>query len=166
MENYAAGESQIRDVDVANESSELFKSQIQQQAATPVLGKENLQPELVLKLLRHHSKKRITETHEQRSLEGWCKPEENSSGLRASRAHIQVRYFQLEGAIRRRLVPALQADDRTTLIVEAKGKRTIRLLIVLSGLTLTRAKRSSHYRTDRRSQKMDPICRNEKPECS
>lgn len=49
--NYATAESQIRDVDVAQEAAELIRLQILQQAATAVLAQANQAPALVLSLL-------------------------------------------------------------------------------------------------------------------
>ncbi|HMP47793.1 MAG TPA: flagellin [Oligoflexia bacterium] len=51
-ENYALASSQIRDVDVAEESSQLVRSKILQQAASAVLAQANFQPEIALKLLK------------------------------------------------------------------------------------------------------------------
>ncbi len=51
-ENYAIASSQITDVDVAEESTRLVTNQILQQAAAAVLGQANLQPEIVLMLLK------------------------------------------------------------------------------------------------------------------
>lgn len=50
-ENVLAAESSIRDVDVAQEITELTRLQVLQQAQTAVLAQANLQPQLVLKLL-------------------------------------------------------------------------------------------------------------------
>ena len=50
-ENFAAAESRIRDVDIAEESSALIKTQILQKAATSVLAQANQQPALALQLL-------------------------------------------------------------------------------------------------------------------
>ncbi|MCB0352190.1 MAG: VCBS repeat-containing protein [Bdellovibrionales bacterium] len=47
-----AAESRIRDVDVAEEAAQLVALQVRQQAATAVLGQANLQPELILELLK------------------------------------------------------------------------------------------------------------------
>jgi flagellin len=52
-ENYAAAESRIRDADIANESSQLVRLNILQQAASAVLGQANLQPQLALSLFRN-----------------------------------------------------------------------------------------------------------------
>jgi len=51
-ENYSNAVSRIVDIDVASESAQLVRSQIIQQAATGVLAQANLQPQLVLSLLR------------------------------------------------------------------------------------------------------------------
>ena len=51
-ENYAAATSRILDVDVAQESADLTRKQILQQAAASVLGQANKQPQLALQLLR------------------------------------------------------------------------------------------------------------------
>lgn len=51
-ENSAAAESRIRDVDVAEESSQLIKSQILQKVASSVLAQANQQPALAISLLR------------------------------------------------------------------------------------------------------------------
>lgn len=51
-ENFAAAESQIRDVDVAQETAELTRLNILQQAAAAVLGQANSQPGLALSLLQ------------------------------------------------------------------------------------------------------------------
>lgn len=52
VENLAAAESRIRDVDVASESADLTRNSILQQAATSILGQANLQPQAALSLLR------------------------------------------------------------------------------------------------------------------
>ncbi|MFN0205144.1 MAG: flagellin [Planctomycetota bacterium] len=52
VENLAAAESRIRDVDVAFESGDLTRNSILQQAATAILGQANLQPQGALQLLR------------------------------------------------------------------------------------------------------------------
>ena len=52
-ENYAAAESQIRDVAVAQASAELTKLNIQQQAATAILAQANQQPSIALRLLNN-----------------------------------------------------------------------------------------------------------------
>lgn len=52
IENLAAAESRIRDVDVASESADLTRNSILQQAATAILGQANLQPQAALQLLR------------------------------------------------------------------------------------------------------------------
>ncbi len=51
-ENFAAAESRIRDVDVAQESAELTRLGILQQAAVSILGQANQQPQLALRLLQ------------------------------------------------------------------------------------------------------------------
>jgi len=51
-ENLAAAESRIRDVDVAEETSDLTRNTILQQAAVSVLAQANVQPELALSLLQ------------------------------------------------------------------------------------------------------------------
>lgn len=50
-ENFQAAESRIRDVDVANESAELTRLNILQQAGAAVLAQANSQPQLALQLL-------------------------------------------------------------------------------------------------------------------
>ena len=50
-ENYIAAVSQIVDTDVAQESANLVKNQILQQASAAVLAQANQQPALTLKLL-------------------------------------------------------------------------------------------------------------------
>ena len=50
-ENFAAAESQIRDVDVAEEAAELTRLNILQQAGAAVLAQANQQPSLALALL-------------------------------------------------------------------------------------------------------------------
>jgi len=50
-ENFQAAEGRIRDIDVAEETANLLKLQINQQAATAILAQANLQPEIVLRLL-------------------------------------------------------------------------------------------------------------------
>lgn len=50
-ENFAAAESQIRDIDVASETAELTRLNILQQAGAAVLGQANQQPALALALL-------------------------------------------------------------------------------------------------------------------
>lgn len=52
IENLAAAESRIRDVDVASESADLTRNSILQQAATAILGQANLQPQAAISLLR------------------------------------------------------------------------------------------------------------------
>ena len=51
-ENYIAAESRIRDADVAMEVAEMVRLQVLQQAGAAVLAQANLQPELVLNLLK------------------------------------------------------------------------------------------------------------------
>lgn len=51
-ENYAAAESRIRDTDVAEETANLTRTTILQQAGTAVLAQANQQPSLALSLLR------------------------------------------------------------------------------------------------------------------
>ena len=50
-ENYAAAESQIRDVDVASEAAQLTRNSILQQAGSSVLAQANQQPSLALSLI-------------------------------------------------------------------------------------------------------------------
>jgi len=50
-ENFTAAESQIRDVDVAEESANLTRLNILQQAGAAVLAQANQQPQLALSLL-------------------------------------------------------------------------------------------------------------------
>jgi len=50
-ENYAAAASQITDTDVAEESAQLVKNQILQQAGVAILAQANTEPELALTLL-------------------------------------------------------------------------------------------------------------------
>lgn len=50
-ENFSAAESRIRDADVAQESANLIRTQILQQAAASVLGQANQLPSLALRLL-------------------------------------------------------------------------------------------------------------------
>jgi flagellin len=52
MENLSASESRIRDVDVAQETANLTRSQILQQAGVSMLAQANQQPQLALTLLR------------------------------------------------------------------------------------------------------------------
>jgi flagellin len=52
MENITAAESRIRDLDVANETANLTRSQILQQAALGVLAQANQTPTLALSLLQ------------------------------------------------------------------------------------------------------------------
>lgn len=51
-ENLSAADSRIRDVDVAQETADMARNQIQQQLAISVLAQANLQPQLALTLLR------------------------------------------------------------------------------------------------------------------
>lgn len=51
-ENFKAAESRIRDVDVAQESAELTRLNILQQAGASILAQANSQPQLALQLLR------------------------------------------------------------------------------------------------------------------
>ncbi len=51
-ENFIAAESRIRDADIAEETANMLRLQVLQQAGTAVLAQANLQPELVLKLLQ------------------------------------------------------------------------------------------------------------------
>jgi flagellin len=51
-ENLAAAESRIRDVDVAEETADLTRNSIMQQAATSVLAQANAQPQIALSLLQ------------------------------------------------------------------------------------------------------------------
>ncbi len=51
-ENFQSSEAGIRDIDVAAESAEMARNQVLQQAGTAVLAQANLQPRLVLELLR------------------------------------------------------------------------------------------------------------------
>jgi flagellin len=51
-ENLSAAESRIRDVDIAQETADLTRNTILQQAATSVLAQANVQPQLALKLLQ------------------------------------------------------------------------------------------------------------------
>ena len=50
-ENYASAASQITDADVADESAQLVKNQILQQAGSAILAQANSEPQLALKLL-------------------------------------------------------------------------------------------------------------------
>ena len=50
-ENFASAESQIRDVDVAEEAANLTRENILQQAGTSILAQANQQPSLALRLL-------------------------------------------------------------------------------------------------------------------
>ncbi len=50
-ESLAAAESRIRDVDVANETADLTRNSILQQASVSVLAQANAQPQLALRLL-------------------------------------------------------------------------------------------------------------------
>jgi len=51
-ENLTASESRIRDVDVAEETADLTRNSIMQQAATTVLSQANVQPQIALQLLQ------------------------------------------------------------------------------------------------------------------
>jgi flagellin len=51
VENLAASESRIRNVDVASESAEMMRFQILQQASASILSQANQMPSLALKLL-------------------------------------------------------------------------------------------------------------------
>jgi flagellin len=51
-ENFAAAESRIRDIDVAQEAAELTRLNILQQSGAAVLAQANAQPQLALSLLR------------------------------------------------------------------------------------------------------------------
>jgi len=51
-ENFSAAESRIRDADVAEETANLTRSSILQQAGVAVLAQANQQPSLALTLLR------------------------------------------------------------------------------------------------------------------
>ena len=51
IENYGNAMSQIRDTDMASESSDFSKSQVLQQAGVAMLSQANAQPNLVLRLL-------------------------------------------------------------------------------------------------------------------
>jgi flagellin len=51
-ENLSASESRIRDVDVAQETADLTRNSILQQAATAVLAQANAQPQIALSLLQ------------------------------------------------------------------------------------------------------------------
>jgi len=53
MEDYLSANSQITDVDVAEESATLARQQILQQAAVAILAQANQQPSLILKLLKN-----------------------------------------------------------------------------------------------------------------
>ncbi len=52
VENLAAAESRIRDVDVASETARLTRNQIMQQAAASILAQANTQPQIALSLLQ------------------------------------------------------------------------------------------------------------------
>lgn len=52
IENLSAARSQILDTDVAEETAELTRNQILQQAGVSVLGQANLSLQIVLQLLR------------------------------------------------------------------------------------------------------------------
>jgi flagellin len=55
VENLSAAKSRISDVDVASESAELTKSQIQSQSAVALMTQNaNLQNSIALKLLNDH----------------------------------------------------------------------------------------------------------------
>jgi len=51
-ENFVAAESSIRDVDVAEEVTELVRLQVLQQAAQAVLAQANQQPQIAYNLLQ------------------------------------------------------------------------------------------------------------------
>ncbi len=51
-ENYAAAAARIMDADIAEESANLVRTQVMQQATTAVLAQANQQPALVLSLLK------------------------------------------------------------------------------------------------------------------
>ncbi|MEM6672737.1 MAG: flagellin [Planctomycetota bacterium] len=51
-ENLSASESRIRDVDVAEETADLTRNTIMQQAATAILSQANVQPQIALTLLQ------------------------------------------------------------------------------------------------------------------
>ena len=51
-QNLAAAESRIRDVDIAQETADLTRNSILQQAAVSVLSQANLQPQIALSLLQ------------------------------------------------------------------------------------------------------------------
>jgi flagellin len=51
-ENLSSAESRIRDVDVAEESADLTRNSIMQQAATSILQQANTQPQIALSLLQ------------------------------------------------------------------------------------------------------------------
>jgi flagellin len=51
-ESFQQSESGIMDADIAEESAEMTKASIQQQAGTALLAQANLQPRMVLELLR------------------------------------------------------------------------------------------------------------------
>jgi flagellin len=50
--NLSAAHSRIRDVDVAEESSKMARTQVLTQAATTVLAQANQSPQLALQLLK------------------------------------------------------------------------------------------------------------------
>lgn len=52
IENFINAESRILDVDIADETSKMIRLQVTQQASTAVLAQANLQPQIVLQLLR------------------------------------------------------------------------------------------------------------------
>ncbi|MEZ5964800.1 MAG: flagellin [Planctomycetota bacterium] len=51
-ENLSAAESRVRDVDVAQETAELTRNSILQQAATAMLAQANVQPQIALQLIQ------------------------------------------------------------------------------------------------------------------
>lgn len=51
-ENFVAAESRIRDADIAQEVADMVRLQVLQQSGTAVLAQANLQPEVVLSLLK------------------------------------------------------------------------------------------------------------------
>ena len=51
LENTAAAESQIRDVDFASETAELTRNQVLQQAGVSILGQANISTQTALQLL-------------------------------------------------------------------------------------------------------------------
>jgi len=52
FENLSAARSRVNDTDYANETAQLTKTQILQQAATAMLSQANAQPNVVLALLK------------------------------------------------------------------------------------------------------------------